>query len=141
MSVATWVKELLKGLDSQVDENAKKTIMAACGEKCPFTHLTDSRLMEIRNKSESEREFLANLCNEWRLRNEKGQHFVVFDQCYCPLVNEDLKGASKTLCYCTEGNLKHKFRLALGREVEVETQKTILRGHDECRFLIKVGNV
>ena len=141
MSFAIWIKELIKNLDEQVDEGTRKAILGACGEKCPFTHLTDSRLLEIRNKSESERAFLANLCSEWRLQNEKGQYFVLFDQCYCPLVNEDLKGASKTLCYCTEGNLKHKFRLALGREVEVEAQKTILRGHDECRFLIKIDNV
>jgi ribosomal protein S3AE len=37
----TWVKELLKNLDENIDEATKIKIMEACGEKCPFTHLPD----------------------------------------------------------------------------------------------------
>lgn len=43
-------------------------------------------------KSQSEEEFLESLCRRWRLKNEDGAYFVVFDQCYCPLVNEDNQG-------------------------------------------------
>jgi hypothetical protein len=137
----TWVKELLKNLDDKVDEATRKTIMGACGEKCPFTHLPDTKLLEIKAESKNEKEFLTSLCNLWRLKNENGQYYVVFDQCYCPLVNENLEGTSQTLCFCTVGNIKHKFKIGLGREVRIEMQKTILAGDDECRFYIDLKNV
>ena len=137
----TWVKELLKNLDGKVDEPTRKEIMGACGEKCPFTHLPDRKLLEIKTESKNEKEFLKSLCTLWRLKNENGRYSVVFDQCYCPLVNEDLEGTSKTLCFCTLGNIKRKFKIGLGREVRVEMQKTILAGDDECRFYIDLNNV
>lgn len=129
---------MLKNLDTHVDESTRKTIMEACGEKCPFTHLTDTKLLEIKRNSKDRREFLENLCRHWRLKNENGQYYVIFDQCYCPLVNDDISGASKTLCYCTLGNIKRKFRIGLGEEVKVDMQKAILAGDDECRFHIDI---
>ena len=137
----TWIKELLKNLDDKVDEPTRKAIMGACGEKCPFTHLPDTKLAEIKAESKSEQEFLTSLCNLWRLKNENGQYYVVFDQCYCPLVNENLEGTSQTLCFCTLGNIKRKFKIGLGREVRVDMQKTILAGDNECRFYIDLKNV
>lgn len=136
-----WVKELLKNLDKHVDDSIKEKILGACGEKCPFTHLTDDKLLEIRQNSSDDIGFLDNLCNEWRMVNENGQYYVVFDQCYCPLVNEEIQGASKTLCYCTLGNLRHKFEIGLHQKAEVEMLKSILAGYDECRFHIKLQNV
>ncbi len=135
-----WVKELLKNMDAFADSPAIEKILGACGAKCPFTHLPDEKLLVIKATSKNKIEFLKNLCKQWRLKNENGQYFVVFDQCYCPLVSENTEGASKSLCYCTLGNLKHKFRIGLGQEVEVEMQKTILAGDDECRFLIKIDS-
>jgi len=136
-----WIKELLKNIDLYVDESTREKILGACGEKCPFTHLTDAKLLEIKNASDNDTEFLGHLCRQWRMKYENGQYYVVFDQCYCPLVNEDIEGASRTLCYCTLGNLKRKFRIGLDQDVEVEMLKTILAGDDECRFLIKLENV
>ena len=138
MAMNIWIKQLLKGLDEYVDEPTRIKIMESCGEICPFTHLPDNKLIEIKNNSQSEEEFLKNLCMHWRLKNEAGEYFVVFDQCYCPLVNEDIKGASKTICYCTLGNLKRKFAIGLGRSVDVLMEKTILAGDNECRFHIQL---
>jgi hypothetical protein len=139
--MTTWVKELLKNLDKHVDEITKEKILGACGEKCPFTHLTDEKLLKIKHNSSNDIDFLNNLCNQWHMVNEDGQFYVVFDQCYCPLVNEDLQGASKSLCYCTLGNLKRKFNMGLDQKVEVNMLKSILAGDDECRFHVKLQNV
>ncbi len=133
-----WVKELLHNLDKNVDLSTRIKIMEACGEKCPYTHLTDDRLLEIKDSAEDEGGFLKKLSEEWRLKLEKGQHYVVFDQCYCPLVNDDIRGASDTLCYCTLGNIKRKFAIGLDREVDVIMESTILAGDKECRFCIKM---
>ncbi|MBP1910205.1 DUF6144 family protein [Methanolobus bombayensis] len=133
-----WVKNLLVTLDENLDESTRIKIMQTCGEDCPFTHLKDDKLLEIKNSSEDEFDFLEKMSLEWRVRFENGNVYVVFDKCYCPLVNEDIEGTSKTLCYCTMGNLKRKFRLGLGRDVDVLMEKTVLAGDDECRFRIMV---
>lgn len=138
MAINIWIKQLLKNLDEHVDEATRKRIMESCGEKCPFTHLPDDKLNKIKENSQSEEEFLEHLCFQWRLKKEDGEYFVVFDQCYCPLVNEDIQGVSKTLCSCTLGNIKRKFAIGLGREVDVLMEKSILAGDNECRFHIKL---
>jgi len=133
-----WIKQLLRSLDEYIDESTRQKIMESCGETCPFTHLPDDKIKEIKMNSQSKEEFLENLCLQWRLKNEDGEYFVVFDQCYCPLVNKDIQGASKTLCFCTLGNLKRKFAIGLDRQVNVLMEKSILAGDNECRFHIQL---
>ncbi|HZK83704.1 MAG TPA: DUF6144 family protein [Desulfosporosinus sp.] len=133
-----WIKELLKNLDKNIDEKKRIEIMEACGEKCPFTHLTDEKLLDIKKESENEFDFLEKLSQQWRVKIEGNNIYVVFDKCYCPLINKDISEASKTLCYCTQGNIKKKFRLGLGRDVNVLMEKTILAGDSECRFKVLV---
>ena len=133
-----WIKELLSNLDSSVDEKTKQNIMEKCGPKCPFSHLPNDELIKLRNESKTEEEFLKKISEVWRLVKEGNEYYVVFDKCYCPLVMNDLENSSKTMCYCTLGSLKHKFKISLGRDVEVEMLKTVLAGDDECRFKIKV---
>lgn len=136
MKMDNWIKELLTNLDACVDEDVKQNILEKCGAKCPFSHMPDHKLLELRGRSATEEEFLEKLCDIWRLTKEDNQYFIVFDQCYCPLVNKNTEGGSKTMCYCTLGSLKHKFKISLGREIEVDIQKTVLAGDEECKFKI-----
>lgn len=131
-----WLKQLLKSLDENLDENTRIQVMETCGEECPFTHLTDERLLVIRKESKNEYDFLIKLSQQWRVKVENENVYVVFDKCYCPLINQDTKDVSKTLCYCTLGNLKKKFKIGLGRDVNVLMEKTILAGDKECRFKV-----
>lgn len=135
-NIEIWVKELLAGLDTYVDDHTKQIILGRCGAKCPFTHLPDNRLLEMRQEADSEEDFLDALCRNWRLNKIKNQYYVIFDKCYCPLVNNSTRDASKTLCSCTLGNLKHKFNKTLNRDIEIQQETTILAGGDECRFKI-----
>ncbi len=131
-----WIKDLLKSLDDNLDDKTKIKVMETCGENCPFTHLTDERLLAIKDSSSDEADLLEKLSQQWRVKIEDDDIYVVFDQCYCPLVNENLEDASPTLCYCTMGNLKKKFRIALDRDVDILMERTVLSGDDECRFKI-----
>jgi predicted ArsR family transcriptional regulator len=133
-----WVNELLKNLDNSVKESTKQSILEKCGANCPFSHMPDEKLLKLRNEAKTEQDFLNKLCEIWRLRKENNHYFVVFDQCYCPLVNKDTRNTSKTMCYCTLGSLKHKFKISLGRDIDVKMQKTVLSGDDECKFEIKI---
>ncbi|HJJ42781.1 MAG TPA: DUF6144 family protein [Methanocorpusculum sp.] len=138
LRMTVWIKNLLKSLDDNLDEKTKITIMEACGENCPFTHLTDERLLAIKDASTDEHDFLEKLSHQWRVKIEGNDVYVVFDKCYCPLVSENSDDASATLCYCTLGNLKKKFSIGLNRDIDVLMEKTILSGDDECRFKILI---
>ncbi len=133
-----WIKELLKNLDQHVAEPTRVKIMEACGEKCPFSHLSDDKLFELKNSSETDSDFLNSLCEHWRLKKEGNQYYVIYDQCYCPLVNENVQGTSKTLCHCTIGNIKRKFAIGLNRNIDVIMESSILAGDKECRFHIQL---
>ena len=134
----TWIQELLINMDVFVDEASKRKILERCGPKCPFSHMPNEKLLELRDALQDEQEFLSRLSDVWHFRREDNQYFVIFDRCYCPLVNGDTANASKSMCYCTLGSIKHKFAISLGRDVEVAMLKTVLNGDDECRFRIDV---
>jgi hypothetical protein len=133
-----WINELRNNLDEHVDEVSKQKILEKCGPKCPFSHMPNEKLLELRKQSKNEQDFLEKLSNSWHLKKENNQYFIIFDQCYCPLVNKDILNASKTMCYCTLRSLKHKFKISLGRDVEIKMLKTVLNGDAECRFKIEI---
>lgn len=136
--VEIWIKTLLTTLDDELDEEKKQAIIETCGANCPFTHLPDEKLLALKEQADSEEAFLELLARHWRLEKRAGNYYLVFDRCYCPLVENNPTGASQTLCYCTLGNIKHKLMLGLGKEVEVVMEKTVLGGDHECRFLLKL---
>ena len=138
MNFEKWLKELLENLDRFADEKTKKVILEKCGEKCPFSHMPDEKLLQIRNQSKSEQDFLDKLSKIWRVKKINKRYFVIFEQCYCPLVNKDINKFSKSMCFCTLGSLKHKFKISLGKDIKIEMLKTILSGDDECKFEIKI---
>lgn len=131
-----WAAIVLKQMDEKLQPEESRKILEACGENCPFTHLKDDRLLELRSQVEDDIAFLDLLCEKWRLKKENETWYAVFDQCYCPLVDEKTPDMSPTLCYCTIGNLKHKFEIGLTSPVKIIKEKTILGGDDECRFRI-----
>ena len=100
--------------------------------------MPDNKLLELRSETTTEEEFLGKLSDIWRLRKVDDRYFVIFDRCYCPLVYKNRKSTSKTMCYCTLGSLKHKFKISLGRDIDVIMLKTVLTGDEECRFEIKI---
>ncbi len=133
-----WINMLLKGLDEYTDEDEKQKIMKQCGTKCPYSHMPDEKVKELKEQFNSEDELIKYLMENWRLKQEHGSYYVVFDKCYCPFVNKELEKASPTMCYCTLGSLINKFCVGLDREVEVKIISTIIRGGKECRFEIKI---
>jgi predicted hydrocarbon binding protein len=133
-----WIKELLKSLDDHADEETKMQVMGQCGKNCPFSRMPVEKILSIREAADSEEAFLAEVEREWFLKKEGGLWYVILEECFCPLVKENLRDVTKTLCYCTLGAMKYKFSTALQRDVNVVMEKTILAGDDECRFRIEI---
>ena len=57
-----------------------------------------------------------------------------FKSCFCPLVKGRSTLKSGTFCMCSQGWMKEVFETVSGKKVNVELEKTILRGSDCCAF-------
>lgn len=133
-----WVRNILTTIENECSEELAEQIMAGCGENCPFSHMPDDEILELKEQSSGEEELMELLGKHWRLQQEGEKYYIVFDRCFCPMVMEDTSSVSPVLCYCTLGSLKKKFKLALGRDVDVTMETTVLRGDPRCRFQIHV---
>lgn len=89
-------------------------------------------------KSRSTDEFLDKLAKIYKhLHKEGNRVYIVYPRCYCSQVNKIPKGKlSAVYCNCSRGWAKALFEGALGRDVEVIKEKSIIGGDNECRFRI-----
>ena len=124
--MSIWIKELLKNLDEKVDTPTRKSILGACGEKCPFTHFPDDKLLNIKNESKDDNAFFEKLCDQWRLKNENGKYYVVFDKCYCRLVNKNLEGTSQSLSfYNSSEDLNEHYSRSIEKSFSTEQYSSL----------------
>jgi hypothetical protein len=112
-------------------------ILEQCGRQCQ----SKSFIKKARNlyeKSKSTDEFLDKMSKVYKhLHKEGGRVYLVYPKCYCSQVNKIPKGKlSAAYCNCSRGWAKALFEGALGRDVEVIKEKSIIGGDDECRFRI-----
>jgi len=75
-----------------------------------------------------------------------------FLACHCPFVRESLRPGGESLrdgfagvapdwCHCSAGFEKLLFDVALGADLEVEVEESVLKGDDRCRFAIHLPEV
>ncbi len=92
---------------------------------------------------------LEDLIAGWNMIREKGgltgkwefeRNAIrgVFKECGCPLVRSGLIELHRVQCYCSQGMMETIFSSVARRSIEVEIEKTIGRGDDVCRFLVKL---
>jgi predicted ArsR family transcriptional regulator len=132
-----WIATLMDGLEKNVDQKTLAKILEQCGRQCQ----SKSFIKKARNlyeKSKSTDEFLDKMSKVYKhLHKEGGRVYLVYHKCYCSQVNKIPKGRlSGTYCNCSRGWAKALFEGALGRDVEVIKEKSIIGGDDECRFRI-----
>ena len=59
--------------------------------------------------------------------------------CFCPIVRQHIgDGMSDTFCYCSAGFERKQWEVAIGKPVRIEIVKSLLKGHLECQFAIKL---
>ncbi len=133
---AKWVTNLLDALDGMLDEETRAKVLESCGRKCiGETFLVKAQA--IAKKSKSTDEFLEKLNKIWKqLRVDKDGVFVVYEQCYCPMVRSHKGKLSPSFCNCSVGWIKELFERSLNNPVKVEKLGTIKQGSRECKFRI-----
>jgi predicted hydrocarbon binding protein len=131
-----WIKNILEGLDAEVDEKTRVKILEDCGRKCAPQSLI-SKEQALRKQSKTTAEFLRKLSEAWKhLKIEDGGVYVEYDRCYCPLVRTYKGELSKSFCNCSRGWIKQILEKALEKPVEVKIEKTIKQGASACKFRI-----
>jgi len=59
--------------------------------------------------------------------------------CFCPVLRNHLdEGMPLTFCYCGAGWYRQQWEGAIGKPVEIEIVKSVLRGDNVCQFAIRL---
>jgi hypothetical protein len=151
--VAAWMKQAMERLDALVDEPTRVRIMEACGAKCASINSSSAKEAKARrDKCASVDEFLEAEVKDpikgTRLERDGDtlyQHYTprLYTpslRCYCALLYAlpEHETASPTYCHCSRAFVKRFWETVLERPVEVEVVYSALRGHDECKFAIRM---
>jgi hypothetical protein len=132
-----WITVLMEGLDKNVDEKTLARVLEQCGRQCQSQSFI-KKAKRLYAQSKSTNEFLDKLGKVYKhLHREGTRVYLVYPRCYCTRVNKIPKGQlSGTYCNCSRGWAKALFEGALGRDVEVIKEKSIIAGDPECRLRI-----
>jgi len=133
-----WIKNVLEGLDTEVDEKTRIKILENCGRKCAPQSLI-KKAQTLKKQSETTEEFLKKLSKAWKhLKIEDGHVYVEYEKCYCPLVRAYKGELSKSFCNCSRGWIRQVLESALGKPVDVEIERTVKQGASSCKFHVHI---
>jgi hypothetical protein len=133
-----WAADVVDGLDVHADASVRSKILEACGRSC--AHSFQASIEKFKGDLEG---FLADAKENWgatvSLSDDKAELLYQGKpqaQCMCPLgQNPPMK--SKSFCTCSNGWMKETFAMITGKEVDVELEKSIIRGDGQCAWRLK----
>ncbi len=132
-----WIATLIENLDKNIDEKTLADILEQCGRQCQSPAFI-KKAKNVYKKSKTMEGFLDKLGEIYKhLHREGDKVYIVYPKCYCSQVNRIPKGKlSPVYCNCSRGWVKALFEGAIGRDVEVIKEKSIVGGDNECRFRV-----
>ncbi|MFX0123973.1 MAG: hypothetical protein ACFFAE_10065 [Candidatus Hodarchaeota archaeon] len=134
-----WFSGFLEGIKELDDEDLLK-IFALTGRACVKIHSGGS-FWEIWEATRNIDDFILKI-NEFHgeelYKRVDSKIFVKYSRCRCPLVKFDIVNSS-VICNCFNW-LGENFETILKEPVKVFTEKTILRGDKNCKFIIFFGS-
>ena len=108
------------------------------GSSCPSQSML-RKAKESRKGARSEKEIIKNLKAKISLLKEiDGKLYMVYPRCYCHHLRHFEGKVPKNYCYCSEFWVKRLFKEALGREVNVEIEKSVKWGDKNCQIRVDV---
>ena len=144
---AAWWKSALERLEEEVGTKKAVEIMSLCGQKCcgPGTRKSAKRLMD---ESKSLEEFLRKASTygvtegdvEYKLDDNK-TIVGTFRRCFCKQVARTEEPFNNlTYCQCSAEFHKHYFEAAIGKQICVELEQSIISGAENCIFKLHIGD-
>lgn len=132
-----WVKATMERLEQQFDQDTVVQIRRNC--QCGYGMDEKLALLnELLVISTSLEEFGNHeKANAAGLFCDKGELYLQFPFCPCPMLEGVDRLESDTWCQCTTGYSKVLFEKAFLCQVEVELLKSIKMGDDKCLMKIR----
>lgn len=136
-----WIRRLMEGMDSEVDEETRTRILEDCGRNCiPLGFIEKMKAVWEEYDLDG---LLENINNVWAsaganayVKRRGDRIYAEFGDCYCPIVQDYPEELSSSWCNCSRGWLLELFESVFGRTVEVELEKSIKQGDEICKFRI-----
>jgi len=132
----TWVKATMKRLENQFDQATVLQIRRNC--QCGYG--MDEKLALVKElvaASASLEEFgTLDRANAVGLFSDKGELYLQFPFCPCPMLEGVDHLETDTWCQCTTGYSQVLFEKAFQCQVEVELLKSIKMGDNKCLMKI-----
>lgn len=132
----TWVKSTMKRLEGHFDNSTVKQIRMHC--QCGYGMDEKIELVKELLEKSSNMDELGN-CEKAKaagLYCEKGELYLQFHFCPCPMLEGVDRLETNTWCQCTTGYSKVLFEKAFGCKVDVELLKSIKMGDERCLMKI-----
>lgn len=134
-----WSRELLDHMEKHPTEDGS-TLMNRCANYHYRVNNMDALLEPYIGKLEEFIEFISKQWG-WIITYDKQKQIIIADEnkgyCVCPIasISESYKNAG-FLCHCSEGFAKLMFGKIIGKEVNAEVIKSVLRGDKTCMYKI-----
>jgi len=153
-TIALWVRDAIRRLDSTVDENTRRQIMENCGQNCASIN---NRVIESAKTRRKKFKNLDTFLEAEQRKPMKGtrlhregnilyqyytpQAFTQPMRCYCSLLRGLPKDTSVSLtyCHCSKAFVQNLWQSVLEQPVKVELLQSVVSGDSECKFAIHLS--
>ena len=161
-----WVKGVLERLEQTADEVQRCEVLSSCAHVFPQTQIDKLRSVYQASRADGASpldavdaviQFMEADLGWGRIPERRGRVILSSKApcdpaaykeaqndrerrqaaCFCPLVRARLEeGMPHSFCYCGGGWFRQQWEGATGKPVRIEIIKSVLHGHDECRFAV-----
>jgi len=131
-------KKVIEQLKTISSPNKARTFLASRGCNCISNSML-KKAKDARKNVQNDKEIIENLKKSIRLLQEiEGKLYMIYPKCYCHHLKNISDDVPKSYCYCSEGWVKHFFETALEKNVNVEIEKSVRWGDEECQIRIDI---
>jgi len=135
--VTNWLTDLFAAIDSDLDQDTKVKLMAACGQGCFRRHAFKTAIAE-QGKGDVTKLLDAYSKNfeVWREGDRVHVRYgAEVKECYCPAARYHPIREHDMHCECTRATHQAIFETALQKPVKVEVVESLRRGGKTCHFI------
>jgi len=132
-----WISNLMKNMEQHLDEKRRIDLLEDCGRACARRH-AQKEALKLRGDLEGWMGTMKKWVGKDNVQREKNSVRVVYNKCFCPLVQDASPLMSETYCNCSRGWLKEVFETVMEKPVAVKLEDSIMRGGKQCRFTVSL---
>jgi hypothetical protein len=153
-TIALWMRDAIRRLDSTIDEETRIQIMENCGRNCASIN---KRIIESAKKRRKKFKDIDTFLEAEQQKPMKGtrlyregtilyqyytpQAFTQPMRCFCSLLRGLPKDTtiSLTYCHCSKAFVQKLWESVLEQPVKVDLLQSVVSGDSECKFAVHLS--